>query len=66
LHRAFLLVVIVILREIVEEAGPGRLPIEQLPSYGGGGGAVQSDEVAQVGEVFDASAGGNDAVGRPR
>jgi len=66
LHHEFLLAVIVILLEIFEEAGPGGLPCEQLPGYGGGGGAVDSDEVAQVGEVFDGVGGGTDAAGRPR
>jgi hypothetical protein len=59
LHREFLLVVVVILLEIFEEAGPGRLPCEQLPGYGGGGGAVHSGEVAQVGEVFNGVGGGH-------
>jgi hypothetical protein len=35
----------VILLEIFEEAGPGGLPREQLPGFGGVGGAVDSDEV---------------------
>lgn len=51
--------VIVILLEIFEEAGPGRLPREQLPGYGGSGGAVHSDEVALVGEVFEGVGGGH-------
>jgi hypothetical protein len=45
--------VVVILLEIFEEAESGRLPSEQLPRHGGGGGAVQGDEVAKVAEAFD-------------
>jgi len=31
----------VILLEIFEEEGPGGLPCEQLPGYGGGGGVLR-------------------------
>ena len=60
------LAVVVVLLEVLEQAGPGRLPSEQFPGYGGGGGAVQGDEVAQVAEVLDGVGGGTDAVGMPR
>jgi hypothetical protein len=53
------LAVVVVLLEVLEQAGPGRLRCEQFPGYGGGGGAVQGDEVAQVGEVLDGVGGGH-------
>jgi hypothetical protein len=57
-HWQSLLLVIVILLEILEKAGPGRLPSEQFPGDFGGGGAVQTNEVAQVGKVFASVGGG--------
>jgi len=50
----------------LEQAGPGRLPCEQFPGNGGGGGAVQADEVAQESKVLDSIDGVTDAVGMPR
>jgi len=47
-HGEILSAVVVILLEIFEEAGPGRLPCEQLPGDGGGP-AVQGDEVGGAG-----------------
>ena len=38
-----------VLLEVLEQAGPGRLPSEQLPGRSGRGGAVQGHEVTQVG-----------------
>ena len=51
--RDLWLTVVVLLLKVLEQARTGRLPREQLPGYAGSGGAVQGDEVAQVGEVFD-------------
>jgi hypothetical protein len=48
----------VVLVEVLEQAGTGRLSSEQLPGQGRGGGAVHGDEVAQVGELFDGLVGG--------
>lgn len=40
--------------EVLEQAWPGRLPCQQSPGYGCGGGAVQGDEVAQATLAADA------------
>ena len=53
------MVLLEVLLEVLEQGGPGRLPCEKPPRNSGGGGAVQGDEVAQVGEVLSGVGGGH-------